>query len=301
MVTDSTPVVREVINSGGWITPSPSLLADGSGLRKPARLLAPIGPHAINNVGRDEASKFMKEVESDDDEEGLDGIASGLNENYNLLIPQLSFQKFISENFCCKHCHGEFRGDRSKLVDKIGFASNVLWACPNKDCASSASILAPACQIEASGKFRRKHPTAPAALSDYAINRQVLLACQQSGGGARMASTFGGLLSISKQSIWMVCFTIVEELLGKFQIWLGKNIIAENLKNEITLSPMNDELKKAKLTLMMDGGWDQRASGKAYNSASGRHVSVGARTNKVVALVYYSKWCSKCEKENRIQ
>jgi hypothetical protein len=209
-------------------------------------------------------------------------IASGVNENYNLLIPQLSFQKFISENFCCKYCREEFRGGRSILVDKIGFASNVFWACPNKDCASSASILAPACQIEASGKFRRKHPTTPAALSDYAINRQVVLACQQSGGGARMASTFGGLLSISKRSIWMRCFTIVEELLGKFQIWLGKKIIAENLKNGIALSPKNDKLKKAKLTLMMDGGWDQRASGKAYNSSSGRHVSVGARTNKVV-------------------
>jgi hypothetical protein len=258
MVTKSTSVVREVINSGGWITPSPSLLADGSDLRKRARLSAPIGPHAINNFGRDEANEFMEEVELDDD--GGDGIASGVNENYNLLIPQLSFQKFISANFCCKHCHEEFRGDRSILVDKIGFASNVFWACPNKDCASSASILAPTCQIEASGKFWRKHPTTPAALSDYAINRQVVLACQQSGGGARMASTFGGLLSISKRSIWMVCSTIVEELLGKFQIWLGKNIIAENLKNEIALSPMNDELKKAKLTLMMDGGWDQRAS-----------------------------------------
>jgi hypothetical protein len=166
MVTKSTSVVREVINSGGWITPSPSLLADGSGLRKRARLSAPIGPHTINNVGRDEASEFMEEGESDDDEEDSDGIASGVNENYNLLIPQLSFQKFISDNFCCKHCHEEFRGDRSILVDKIGFASNVLWACPNKDCASSASILAPACQIEASGKFRRKHPTTPAALSD---------------------------------------------------------------------------------------------------------------------------------------
>jgi hypothetical protein len=59
---------------------------------------------------------------------------------------------------------------------------------------------------------------------------------------------------------------------------------------------MSNELKKAKLTLMVDGGWDQRASGKAYNSASGRHVSLGARTTKVVALVYYSKRCSKCEK-----
>jgi hypothetical protein len=223
MVTKSTSVVREVINSGGWITPSLSLLADGSGLQKRAHLSAPIGSHTINNAGRDEASKFMEEVESDDDGEDSDGIASGVNENYNLLIPRLSFQKFISENFCCKHCHEEFRGGRSILVDEIGFASNVFRACPNKDCASSASILAPTCQIEASGKFRRKQSTTPAALSDYAINRQVVLACEQSGGGARMASTFGGLLSISKRLIWMVSFTIVEELLGKFQIWLGKN------------------------------------------------------------------------------
>jgi hypothetical protein len=96
----------------------------------------------------DEASKFMEEVELDNDEEHLDGIASAVNENYNLLIPQPSFQKFISENFCCKHCHGQFR-DRSIQVNKIGFASNIFWVCPNKDCPSSASILEPTCQIEA--------------------------------------------------------------------------------------------------------------------------------------------------------
>jgi hypothetical protein len=61
---------------------------------------------------------------------------------------------------------------------------------------------------------------------------------------------------------------------------------------------MDEQLERAKLTLMMDGGWDQRASGKAYNSASRCHLSVGGRTNKVCALIYYSKWCSKCEKGN---
>jgi hypothetical protein len=40
---------------------------------------------------------------------------------------------------------------------------------------------------------------------------------------------------------------------------------------------------------MMNGGWDQRASGKAYNSSSGRLVSVGSRTNTVCGLAYYSK------------
>jgi hypothetical protein len=85
-------------------------------------------------------------------------------------------------------------------------------------------------------------------------------------------------------------------LIAQSQICLERQIIAGNLEKEIALSPMNEELQQAKLTLMMDGGWDQRASGKAYDSASGRHVSIGGQTNKVCALVYYSKWCSKCEK-----
>jgi hypothetical protein len=111
-----------------------------------------------------------------------------------------------------------------------------------------------------------------------------------------MASTFGGLLLVSKRSIWIECFSMVEQLIGKYQIALGKRIIEQNLRDEIALSLMKDDLQKAKLTLLMDRGWDQRASGKAYNSASGRHVSVGGRTNKVCALVYYSKRCSKWEK-----
>jgi hypothetical protein len=126
MVTKLTWGVRDVINSSGWVTPSP--ITDVPGPGKWACRSAPIGPHAINNVGTNEAtSKFMEEVESDDDEEDSDGIASGLNENYNLLIPQLSFQKFISENFCCKHFHGEFRGDRSILSTK----GNPVWMDTN--------------------------------------------------------------------------------------------------------------------------------------------------------------------------
>jgi hypothetical protein len=50
MVTKSTSMVREVINSGGWITPSPSLLADGSGLRKRARLIAPIASEGMRQA-----------------------------------------------------------------------------------------------------------------------------------------------------------------------------------------------------------------------------------------------------------
>jgi hypothetical protein len=68
------------------------------------------------------------------------------------------------------------------------------------------------------------------------------------------------LMSLSRRSIWLDNFTDVEQEIGKAQIALGKKIIKENLQEEILLSPMDLELNKAKVTLMMDGGWDQRAS-----------------------------------------
>jgi hypothetical protein len=99
----------------------------------------------------------------------------------------------------------------SILVDKIGFASNVSWHCSNEACPGQALIRATTCQVEASGKCQQKNPTTPGALSDYAINRQVVLACQQSGGGARMASKSGGLLLLSERSIWIEFFSKVEQ------------------------------------------------------------------------------------------
>jgi hypothetical protein len=70
--------------------------------------------------------------------------------------------------------------------------------------------------------------------------------------------------------IWLEKFTHVEQQIGKAQIGLRKKIINENLKKEIALSPMDLELNNAKVTLMMDRGWDQQALGKAYNGSSGQ-------------------------------
>jgi hypothetical protein len=78
-----------------------------------------------------------------------------------------------------------------------------------------------------------------------------------------MASTSGRLTSLSHSSIWLENFTNVEQMIGKAQIGLGKKIINVSLQKETSLSPMDLELNKAKATLIMDGGWDQRASGKA--------------------------------------
>jgi hypothetical protein len=89
--------------------------------------------------------------------------------------------------------------------------------------------------MEASGKFRNEHPPAPGALNDYTINREVLLACHQSGGGARMASTFGGLLSISRRSMLIRCFSkVVEELLAKIILYLMRTQLPQ-----VKIIPLN--------------------------------------------------------------
>jgi hypothetical protein len=184
----ASAVGKTVFCSRGWITPSP--VVDEERVRKQARRSLPILTHAIQDMEQ-------QEVQSDHDVVNIEGNAYETIQDYNILIPQKTFIKFISDNFNCKHCNGRFR-TRSISIVKIGLASNVFWNCPNRSCQGAATILAPTCQTKASGKFRRKHPSTPGALGDYAINRQVVLACQQSGGGARMASTFGGVLSIKK-------------------------------------------------------------------------------------------------------
>jgi hypothetical protein len=67
-----------------------------------------------------------------------------------------------------------------------------------------------------------------------------------------MASTFGGLILLSCHLIWLANFTHVQQQIGKAQICLV--YINENLQKEIALSPMDLELNKAKVTLMMDRG-----------------------------------------------
>ena len=143
------------------------------------------------------------------------------------------------------------------VVDRVGCACNLFWNCGKKGCLASGKILSRVSTVETSGKFKRKHPELPSALGDYDINRQVVLACQQSGGGARMAATFCCVLSLSLRSTWKTTFTQVEELIAKFQIRLGKKLLNDNLQEEIRLSPMNEKLHRNMLALMMNRGWDQ--------------------------------------------
>jgi hypothetical protein len=96
-----------------------------------------------------------------------------------------------------------------------------------------AEILAKKATTEVSGEFRKTYPGLPSAIGDYGINRQVVLACQQTGGGLRMASTFCGVMSVLRRSGWNRCFTTVEEQLGKAIILLGERIMQKISKTRL--------------------------------------------------------------------
>jgi hypothetical protein len=110
-ILKASAVGKTVFCSRGWITPSP--VVDEEHVGKRARQSLPILRHAIHNVEQE----VQSDHESDRDVVNIEGNAYGSIQEYNILIPQLTFLKFISDNFNCKHC--------SILVNKIGLASNL--------------------------------------------------------------------------------------------------------------------------------------------------------------------------------
>jgi hypothetical protein len=246
--------------------------------------------HPITSLRNTDNSQDDSKESSDDEQvEFIDNKKLvNTNDDCNLVIPKEEFVQFIADNFICKHCSSCLKEDDVVSV-RIGCASNVFWNCSSSSCTASGTILAKQVTNEHTNRFLPNYKELSPNLGDYDINRQVVLACQMSGGAARMASTISGCLNISLRSIWINNFSKVEQLIGKSQISLGKIILAENMVDEIAASPVDPVLNKAMLTMMMDGGWDQRASGKAYDSSSGRVIGVGGITSKVCHLVYYSK------------
>jgi hypothetical protein len=261
-----TPIPKTKRGLGRYFNPR-------NGREKIARSDSPVRPHDLVDLTEQVSSNLGSDVVSDN---VLASLVPSIPKELNLLLPKDQFLSFLSDNFVCKICSKSIKKENVDVVN-IGCACNVYCSSPS---CGKANMLSRPATTELSGSFRTKYPDLYTELGDYDINRQIVLACQQSGGGARMASTFGCLMSVSNRSIWNRCFTKVEELIGKAQIILGEKIMKENLEMEINASPMDATLNRKKVTLGMDGGWDQRASGKAYNSALGRHVSVGVRTKK---------------------
>jgi hypothetical protein len=96
----------------------------------------------------------------------------------------------------------------------------------------------------------------------------------------------------------------VEQEIGYIKIQLGMKIVSENLEVEATKEkgvkekggeyPVH-EGRVGILRVQGDTRWDQRKSGRAYNSDSGAHIICGNLTSRFVAIKCMSKRCVHCE------
>jgi hypothetical protein len=121
----------------------------------------------------------------------------------------------------------------------------------------------------------------------------MVLALQQLGSGQAGAGVLGGMLSILPDAFHSK-WTLLEVEIGKVEIELGNTILSENVEKE-KLQCETDDDGRYLFCVSIDAGWNNRGSGKSYNSDSGHHITVGNRTGLVVALHYMSKRCHKCE------
>jgi hypothetical protein len=220
----------------------------------------------------------------------------------NVILPWQELLNFMTANFCCRTCQKPFSESNFEKV-QVSFATSVNFFCPGCTVANL-----PADTRDEMGKNQRTNyadtdkvlPNRYAVHhlhDDYSLNQKVILALQQVGSGRAGGAVFGGLLSIfgdPMKSQW----TEVETEIGKAEIMLGEEIIEANLEEEKSLSE-KDKFGRSKLSVAIDAGWNNRGSGRSYNSDSGHHLMVGNRSKKVIAVHYMSKRCVKCETEEK--
>ena len=51
---------------------------------------------------------------------------------------------------------------------------------------------------------------------------------------------------------------------------------------------------RKKLVIAIDGAWSNHTNSQ-FNSKSGHHLTVGCMTGRVIAFIYYSHQCTKCD------
>jgi hypothetical protein len=150
-------------------------------------------------------------------------------------------------------------------------------------------------------------------LHRYTVNVIFVVATIANGDGASEASRLLGMLGLPRpQTMGATNFSLIEDRIAPVIWLLHEKIMLENLDKEIQLSctlnahflwkqSLDDgdgvELERANYPMIRgsyDTGWNQRASGKVYNSSSSHSFLVGAKTRLPVEGEVLSKRCSIC-------
>ena len=152
--------------------------------------------------------------------------------------------------------------------------------------------------------------------SDFAVNVLFVLGFIASGDGGTEAARILGLLGLPNATTMQArTFGYIERQLYPVIASIAEDVVRENLLQEVKIyygetTMPNDNRKQydvwleggimdeslwPRLTVSADMGWQQRASGKRYNSASGHAFFISEETRSVVCKAYLSKLCYFCK------
>jgi hypothetical protein len=229
-----------------------------------------------------------------------------VSDGTHVLLPWLGLQEFVEENFVCRYCKKQTNTSVFERL-QMGFATSLNYYCSNDKCLHVSKVggetketLSKDLRTKNNYVLQENEEIIPRRLAvrhyltDYSVNVKSILAMQQLGHGQAGASVVGASLGLVPNSM-AFDWTSLEERIGVVQIALGRDIIAENILKEKALSKKTTEGLYL-FSVGIDGAWNNRGSGKSYNSDSGHHFTVGNESGLVVGMQYFSKRCEKCER-----
>ncbi|XP_053377685.1 uncharacterized protein LOC123543061 [Mercenaria mercenaria] len=117
------------------------------------------------------------------------------------------------------------------------------------------------------------------------MNTKLATALVHSGTGVTQLNSILGCLNIPN---------VTHSLAGRRLKESGKAI------EEVALESLQEALEEEKdsdgeVEVSVDGGWQKRGCGRAYDSLSGHCTMIGCKTGKVVGYAVRSKGCRICE------
>ena len=208
----------------------------------------------------------------------------------------------------CPHC-------RSRLVVTFPttcIASGCQLRCPQygKDCQFTATAAPEVTEFVTAGTLNICRNT------DYAVNILYVLGFIASGDGGTEAARLLGLLGLPNSTTMQSrSFGNIEDSIGPTVVKLGDRIIYDNLCEEVKavygdrVNANNENLYQLwvigsdKLTKEewprvkagTDMGWNQKGSGRKYNSKSGHCFFCGSLKRQAICKATCSKACAKCK------
>jgi hypothetical protein len=222
--------------------------------------------------------------------------------------------KAFDDHCRCPQCGGSLELE----VKSIVIATSLTLTCMTSNCPYVYHGDSPAATSVSKKKESCNEDDSRERSTDYAINVLYIAGLVSCGDGGTEAGRVLGLLGLPNDTTMeKKSFCLIEDRICGHIKKLSEQILIENLVEEVRITmeksgTLDDNdfmlwkqaldgsivLSKSKypaLRVSYDMAWQQRSSGKKYNSPSGHALFVGGYTRKPISMIIKSKLCSYCK------